>query len=199
MNMIREDPVNPNVLSAAVTFGVYLTTNGGAGGDVPGGNLPSVAVMDFIVHARDRMLVIATHGHGVTSAVRREVLAERVRPRKAAAIDLLEHKRRGELLRDRSNGRCRRRGGTDVLLDIGHTQARAPPFALALAKGVHRSSRRVLRAKVDRSCCSALRVAGHDSPSVSYSVRNAIVGSMLSARRVGTTHASMQTPSMTIP
>lgn len=33
----------------------------------------------------------------------------------------------------------------------------------------------------------------------SYSVRNAIVGSMLSARRVGTTHASMQTPSMTIP
>jgi hypothetical protein len=32
-----------------------------------------------------------------------------------------------------------------------------------------------------------------------YSVRNAIVGSMLSARRVGTRHASMQTPSMTIP
>ena len=33
----------------------------------------------------------------------------------------------------------------------------------------------------------------------SYSVRNAIVGSMLSARRVGTTQPSMQTPSMTTP
>ena len=33
----------------------------------------------------------------------------------------------------------------------------------------------------------------------SYSVRNAIVGSMLSARRVGTTQPSMQTPRMTNP
>jgi hypothetical protein len=32
-----------------------------------------------------------------------------------------------------------------------------------------------------------------------YSARNAIVGSMLSARCVGTTQPSMQTPSMTIP
>jgi hypothetical protein len=33
----------------------------------------------------------------------------------------------------------------------------------------------------------------------SYSVRNAMVGSISSARRVGTTQPSMQTPSMTIP
>jgi hypothetical protein len=33
-----------------------------ARGDVLGGNLPSVAVMDFIVHPCDRMFVIATHG-----------------------------------------------------------------------------------------------------------------------------------------
>jgi len=32
-----------------------------------------------------------------------------------------------------------------------------------------------------------------------YSVRKAIVGSILSARRVGTTQPSMQTPSMTNP
>jgi photosystem II stability/assembly factor-like uncharacterized protein len=65
INMIREDPVNPNVLYAANDFGVYVTTNGGTRWDVLGGNLPSVAVMDFIVHPRDRMLVIATHGRGV--------------------------------------------------------------------------------------------------------------------------------------
>ena len=65
INMIREDPVSPNVLYAANDFGVYVTTNGGARWDVLGGNLPSVAVMDFIVHPRDRMMVIATHGRGV--------------------------------------------------------------------------------------------------------------------------------------
>ena len=65
MNMIREDPVSPSVLYAANDFGVYVTTNGGARWEVLGGNLPSVAVMDFIVHPRDRMLVIGTHGRGV--------------------------------------------------------------------------------------------------------------------------------------
>jgi hypothetical protein len=65
INMIREDPVSPNVLYAANDFGVYVTTNGGAKWEVLGGNLPSVNVMDFIVHPRDRMLVIGTHGRGV--------------------------------------------------------------------------------------------------------------------------------------
>jgi photosystem II stability/assembly factor-like uncharacterized protein len=65
INMIREDPVSPNVLYAANDFGVYVTTNGGQRWEVLGGNLPSVAVMDFIVHPRDRMLVIGTHGRGV--------------------------------------------------------------------------------------------------------------------------------------
>jgi photosystem II stability/assembly factor-like uncharacterized protein len=64
MNMIREDPVDPNVLYTANDFGVYVTTDGGARWDVLGGNLPSVNVMDFIVHPRDRMLVIGTHGRG---------------------------------------------------------------------------------------------------------------------------------------
>jgi hypothetical protein len=65
MNMIREDPANPNVLYAANDFGVYVTTNGGARWEVLGGNLPSVAVMDFIIHPRDKMVVIGTHGRGL--------------------------------------------------------------------------------------------------------------------------------------
>lgn len=64
INMIREDPDNPNVLYVSNDFGVYVSTNGGARWEVLGGNLPSVNVMDFIVHPRDRMLVIATHGRG---------------------------------------------------------------------------------------------------------------------------------------
>jgi len=65
INMIREDPVNANVLYTCNDFGVYVTTDRGARWDVLGGNLPSVNVMDFIVHPRDRMVVIATHGRGV--------------------------------------------------------------------------------------------------------------------------------------
>jgi photosystem II stability/assembly factor-like uncharacterized protein len=65
INMIREDPMSSNVLYAANDFGVYVTTNGGTRWEVLGGNLPSVNVMDFIVHPRDRMLVIGTHGRGV--------------------------------------------------------------------------------------------------------------------------------------
>jgi photosystem II stability/assembly factor-like uncharacterized protein len=65
INMIREDPVSPNVLYTANDFGVYVTTNGGQKWEVLGGNLPSVNVMDFIVHPRDRVLVAGTHGRGV--------------------------------------------------------------------------------------------------------------------------------------
>jgi hypothetical protein len=65
INMIHEDPASASVLYAANDFGVYATANGGARWDVLGGNLPSVNVMDFIVHPRDRVLVAATHGRGV--------------------------------------------------------------------------------------------------------------------------------------
>ncbi len=65
MNMIREDPVNPDVLYTCNDFGVYVSTNGGRRWEVLGGNLPSVNVMDLIVHPRDHVLVAATHGRGV--------------------------------------------------------------------------------------------------------------------------------------
>ncbi len=65
INMIREDPVSANVLYTCNDFGVYVTTNGGQRWDVLGGNLPSVNVMDFVVHPRDRVLVAVTHGRGV--------------------------------------------------------------------------------------------------------------------------------------
>jgi photosystem II stability/assembly factor-like uncharacterized protein len=65
MNMIREDPATAGVLYASNDFGVYASKNDGARWDVLGGNLPSVNVMDFVVHPRDRVLVAATHGRGV--------------------------------------------------------------------------------------------------------------------------------------
>jgi photosystem II stability/assembly factor-like uncharacterized protein len=64
INMVREDPANANVLYTSNDFGVYVSTDGGQKWEVLG-DLPSVNVMDFIIHPRERVLVAATHGRGV--------------------------------------------------------------------------------------------------------------------------------------
>lgn len=65
VNVIREDPVNKNILYAGTDVGVYVTRNGGKKWDVLGGNLPSCFVHDLIIHPRDNIIVIATHGRGM--------------------------------------------------------------------------------------------------------------------------------------
>jgi photosystem II stability/assembly factor-like uncharacterized protein len=45
--------------------GVYVTKDGGKKWDVLGGNLPSVYALDLIIHPRDNIVVIATHGRGM--------------------------------------------------------------------------------------------------------------------------------------
>lgn len=65
INVIREDPANPNILYLGTDFGVFVSTNGGAKWDVLGANLPSVQVSDLQYHPRDRYLVISTYGRGV--------------------------------------------------------------------------------------------------------------------------------------
>jgi hypothetical protein len=65
VNVIREHPTNRNVLYVGTDVGVYVTTDGGKTWEVLGGNLPSTFVADLIVHPRDYILVIATHGRGM--------------------------------------------------------------------------------------------------------------------------------------
>jgi photosystem II stability/assembly factor-like uncharacterized protein len=65
VNVIREDPRDPNVLYAGTDFGVFVSTNGGAKWNVLGGNLPSVQVSDLQFQKRDNILVIATYGRGM--------------------------------------------------------------------------------------------------------------------------------------
>ena len=65
VNVIREDPVNANILYVGTDIGVYVTLNGGKKWDVLGGNLPSCFVHDLIIHPRDNIIVIATHGRGM--------------------------------------------------------------------------------------------------------------------------------------
>jgi hypothetical protein len=42
-----------------------VTTDGGKKWEVAGANLPSAYVHDLIVHPRDNVIVIATHGRGM--------------------------------------------------------------------------------------------------------------------------------------
>ena len=53
VNVIREDPRNPNVLYVGTDFGVFVSMNGGARWEVLGGNLPSVQVSDLKFEARE--------------------------------------------------------------------------------------------------------------------------------------------------
>ncbi len=65
VNVIREDPVGRNILYVGTDNGVYATTDGGKTWNVLGGDLPSVYVHDLIIHPRDNVIVIATHGRGM--------------------------------------------------------------------------------------------------------------------------------------
>ncbi len=65
VNVIREDPVDRDILYVGTDTGVYVTTDGGKIWNVLGGGLPAVYVHDLVVHPRDNIIVIATHGRGM--------------------------------------------------------------------------------------------------------------------------------------
>ena len=65
VNVIREDPTNAKLLYVGTDAGVLVSLDGGASWDVLGGSLPTVYVQDLIVHPRDKVIVIATHGRGM--------------------------------------------------------------------------------------------------------------------------------------
>lgn len=64
VNVIREDPIDAKILYAGTDNGVFVTKNGGESWQVLG-NLPSTYVHDLIIHPRDNIIVIATHGRGI--------------------------------------------------------------------------------------------------------------------------------------
>jgi len=63
VNTIREDPVNKDILYAGTDGAVFVSKDSGKKWDIVG-NLPFSYVHDLIIHPRDNMIVIATHGRG---------------------------------------------------------------------------------------------------------------------------------------
>lgn len=61
----REDPINPNLLFCGTEFGAWVSLDRGAHWQKLGDNLPTVAVDDLAIQARDHALVAATHGRSL--------------------------------------------------------------------------------------------------------------------------------------
>jgi photosystem II stability/assembly factor-like uncharacterized protein len=63
--VIKQDPVNPDLLYLGTERGLYLSLDQGENWARFSENLPKVAVHDLVVHPTEHDLVIATHGRGV--------------------------------------------------------------------------------------------------------------------------------------
>jgi photosystem II stability/assembly factor-like uncharacterized protein len=65
VNVVREDPVNPNLLYAGTDFGVYVSLDGGGRWSKLKNNMPTQPVHDLKVQPREGDLIVATHGRGI--------------------------------------------------------------------------------------------------------------------------------------
>lgn len=64
-HVIRQDPVNPDLLYLGTEGGLFITLDGGRHWARFSEEFPAVPVYDLVVHERDGALVIATHGRGI--------------------------------------------------------------------------------------------------------------------------------------
>ena len=65
LNVVREDPTDPDTLYVGTDFGAFVSVDGGRRWQVLGGNLPAVQVSDLQYQPRDQMIVISTYGRGM--------------------------------------------------------------------------------------------------------------------------------------
>jgi len=66
VQVVREDPKNPNLLYAGTELGLFASyTAGREWITLNLKNLPNVSVHDILVHPRDNDLILATHGRGI--------------------------------------------------------------------------------------------------------------------------------------
>ena len=65
VRVIREDRRNPQLLFAGTEFGVMATLNGGASWFPLTNGMPTVPVLDLVIHPRDDDLIAGTHGRSL--------------------------------------------------------------------------------------------------------------------------------------
>lgn len=65
VNVVKEDPVNENIVYIGTDHGVYVSTDRGNTYQAFGAGLPNTPVHDLIVHPRENELILGTHGRGI--------------------------------------------------------------------------------------------------------------------------------------
>jgi photosystem II stability/assembly factor-like uncharacterized protein len=65
VNVVREDPKNPNLLYLGTEYGFYVSLNGGREWKRFMNGLPTVRIDDVLVHPRENDLVLGTHGRSI--------------------------------------------------------------------------------------------------------------------------------------
>ena len=65
VNVVKEDPVNENILYVGTDNGIYISFNRGESYMPVGNNFPRVAVHDLVVHPRDPELIVGTLGRSI--------------------------------------------------------------------------------------------------------------------------------------
>ncbi|MGE5340645.1 MAG: VPS10 domain-containing protein [Candidatus Omnitrophota bacterium] len=65
LHVVREDPVNPDLLYLGSEFGLFFSFNGGREWIPFKNEFPTTAVRDIAIHPRDHDLIVGTHGRGV--------------------------------------------------------------------------------------------------------------------------------------
>ncbi|WP_395373493.1 hypothetical protein [Marinicella sp. W31] len=63
--LLRQDPVNPELLFLGTEFGLYVSLDSGNNWARFKENLPKVAVHDIVIHPTENDVILATHGRGV--------------------------------------------------------------------------------------------------------------------------------------
>lgn len=64
-HVVREDPVNPNLLFVGTDLGVWMSTDRGDNWQRFHEGFPTVPVHDLRIHPRDRELIAGTHGRSI--------------------------------------------------------------------------------------------------------------------------------------
>lgn len=65
VNVVKEDPINENIIYVGTDHGVYVSLDGGNSYHAFAEGLPNTPVHDLIVHPREKDLVLGTHGRGI--------------------------------------------------------------------------------------------------------------------------------------
>jgi photosystem II stability/assembly factor-like uncharacterized protein len=68
INVIKEDPVNENLLYVGTDNGAYTSFNKGISWQVFSENLPNVAVHDLVIQPTEKHLLLGTHGRSIYKA-----------------------------------------------------------------------------------------------------------------------------------